>query len=98
MKWNYPSKNRQYFVKKSRYILSILLFTFSYTTTAQIPEGVPHPDQNTPIDFSSWSDIIIYIILPAVLIIGYIFLLYNRRRKRREGKKKELHNENDSGR
>lgn len=60
----------------------IFLFSFLWSTgMAQIPEGVPHPDQNTPIDFSSWSDIIIYIILPGVLIIGYIIFVYRRRRK-----------------
>lgn len=51
---------------------------------AQIPEGVPHPDQNTPIDLSSWSDLVIYIILPGFLIIGYVILIYRRRRKRQK--------------
>jgi len=62
----------------------IYLFCLSWSTgLAQIPEGVPHPDQNTPIDFSSWSDLVIYIILPGVLIIGYIVMVYRRRRKQR---------------
>ena len=71
------------------WLSTIIIFFLTYSTTmAQIPEGVPHPDQNTPIDFSSWSDIVIYIILPSVLIIGYIIMIYRRRRRKQEGKNK----------
>ncbi len=45
----------------------------------QIPENVPHPDNNTPIDLSDPADLIIYVILPIVAVI--LVLLWMRKRK-----------------
>ncbi|MDC7993560.1 adenylosuccinate synthetase [Altibacter sp. HG106] len=45
----------------------------------QIPENVPHPDNNTPIDFSDPADWIIYIVLPIVAAI--LVLLWMRKKK-----------------
>lgn len=88
MQYNFQNKNyRSTFQSIVRRGWLIYLFCLSWSTgLAQIPEGVPHPDQNTPIDFSSWSDLVIYIILPGVLIIGYIIVVYRRRRKQQNNK------------
>jgi hypothetical protein len=46
----------------------------------QIPREVPHPDNNTPIDFSNPADIIIYIVLPVIIVI--FFLIWKTKRKK----------------
>lgn len=46
----------------------------------QLPQDVPGPENNTPIDLSSWVDITIYIILPIIVVILYI--LYRRMKKK----------------
>ena len=94
MKPNFTKKSHRFIGQALRWLILTIVFLFSLSAArAQIPEGVPHPDDNTPIDFSSWPDIIIYIILPAVLVIGYIFLVNYRRRKRREEERKKDRNE-----
>ncbi len=40
----------------------------------QIPREVPHPDNNTPLDFSNPFEVIIYIVIPVLLIVMYFFL------------------------
>ncbi|NNM22292.1 MAG: adenylosuccinate synthetase [Flavobacteriaceae bacterium] len=45
----------------------------------QIPREVPHPDNNTPLDFSNPFDVLIYVVLPLILIVLY-FTLRKRRR------------------
>ncbi|MCH2489023.1 MAG: adenylosuccinate synthetase [Flavobacteriales bacterium] len=44
----------------------------------QIPKEVPHPDNNTPIDLTSWPDLIIYVIIPIVIVI--LFFIWRKRR------------------
>lgn len=58
---------------------------FTTQLFAQIPRGVPQPSQNSPIDFSSTSDIIIYIVIPAILIVIYLsWRIVSRKKARRE--------------
>ncbi|WKZ60639.1 MAG: hypothetical protein QY309_03985 [Cyclobacteriaceae bacterium] len=45
----------------------------------QIPQDIPN--QSTPIDLTSTTDIILYIVLPIIMIAAYI---YWRRKKRSE--------------
>lgn len=45
----------------------------------QIPQDIPN--QSTPIDLTSATDIILYIVLPIIMIAAYI---YWRRKKRSE--------------
>ncbi|MEL6810528.1 MAG: adenylosuccinate synthetase [Bacteroidota bacterium] len=52
---------------------------------AQIPRDVPHPDTNTPLDFTSPFEIIVYIVIPVVLIIGYLVLRKKRRKTDESG-------------
>ena len=62
----------------------IILMGMVSGAVAQIPQGVPKPQNNDPVAPDSPSDLIIYIILPAVLIVTYLFILYRRRKKRRQ--------------
>jgi len=48
----------------------------------QIPEGVPHPDQNEPLLLQTPFDYILYVGLPILILIGAYFLW--RRKKKRE--------------
>lgn len=40
----------------------------------QLPSGLPSLDNNDKIDWNSWFDWIVYIILPLLLIVAYIVL------------------------
>jgi len=51
----------------------------------QIPTEVPHPDNNTPLDFSDPFELIVYIIIPVVMLLFYFFL----RKKKKQRKKDE---------
>lgn len=44
----------------------------------QLPPGAQNPDDNYPVDFKDPFEVIVFIILPVLLIIGYI--LWNRKR------------------
>jgi len=54
---------------------------------AQIPKGVPHPDQNEPLLLQTPFDYILYLGLPILILIGGY--LWWRRKKKREQEKKE---------
>ncbi|MFI8604190.1 adenylosuccinate synthetase [Cellulophaga baltica] len=47
----------------------------------QIPMGTRNPDDNGPIDFSSPFDVIMYIIMPVLMILLYIFWRRNKKKK-----------------
>ena len=66
---------------KSYFLGFGLLFGFQ-KATAQIPEGVPHPDRNSPIDLSNPADVIIYIVLPVIATI--LFLIWRRKTLRKD--------------
>ncbi|MDW5288535.1 adenylosuccinate synthetase [Formosa sp. PL04] len=44
-----------------------------YTLLMQIPLGSQNPDDNTPVDFSNPFNIIVFIIIPIIVIILYIY-------------------------
>ncbi|MAZ72550.1 MAG: adenylosuccinate synthetase [Flavobacteriaceae bacterium] len=48
--------------------MSMTVF-FVSTILAQIPTDVPHPDDNSPIDFTKTADILIYIVLPVIILL-----------------------------
>jgi len=54
----------------------------------QIPREVPHPDNNTPLDFSNPFELVVYIIIPITLIVLYFFL----RKKRKANQKNDEKN------
>lgn len=53
-----------------------------YFLVLQIPYGTQNPDANKPIDFTSPFDVIVFVILPILMIILYI---YWRRSKKKGG-------------
>lgn len=46
----------------------------------QLPIGTRNPDDNSPIDFTSNFDVIVYIILPVLMVIFYI--LWRKKKKK----------------
>lgn len=72
-------------MKFKLHILYILFALFSLKSLGQIPTEVPHPDNNTPVDFSNPADIIIYVILPVIVIILYFVWRKKAKRKDDEG-------------
>lgn len=67
--------------------LTFLLVSFFYTlfspsVIGQVPQGIPK--DNGPIDFSSTSNIIIYIVLPLVTVAIFIFWRMANKKKRKE--------------
>ena len=51
---------------------------------AQIPQGVPHPDDSEPLLIQTPFDWILYVVLPILFLIGGYF--WWRRKKKREEK------------
>lgn len=45
----------------------------------QLPPGTQNPDDNFPVDFTDPFEVIVFVILPMLIIIGYI--LWKRKRK-----------------
>ncbi|RXG32327.1 adenylosuccinate synthetase [Leeuwenhoekiella marinoflava] len=45
----------------------------------QLPPGTQNPDDNLPVDFKDPFDVIVFVILPILLIVGY--LLWKRKRR-----------------
>lgn len=43
-----------------------------YPLLLQVPTGTPNPGSNSPIDFSSAFDVIVFIVLPILLIAFYL--------------------------
>jgi hypothetical protein len=68
-------------------ILTLAVFflsTLSYTAMAQIQRGLPKPSD--PIDLTDTTDLVIFILLPALVIILYFF--WRRAIKKRKEKRK----------
>ncbi|OAB78043.1 hypothetical protein ULVI_11195 [Cochleicola gelatinilyticus] len=61
--------------------LLVVLLSTNLTSLAQIPEDVPHPDNNTPIDLSKPFDLIVFVILPIVIIILYVLWRQKKKNK-----------------
>jgi LPXTG-motif cell wall-anchored protein len=54
---------------------------------AQIPQGVPHPDDSKPLVLQTPFDYILYVGLPVLILIGSYFL-WRRKKKREEDKRR----------
>ena len=48
----------------------------------QIPQGVPHPDENEPLLLQTPFDYILYVGMPLLILLGAYF--WWRRKKKRE--------------
>ncbi|MFB9053628.1 adenylosuccinate synthetase [Formosa undariae] len=40
---------------------------------AQLPLGTPNPDDNQPVDFSDPFNIVVFIVLPIIAILLYVY-------------------------
>ncbi|MEP0710624.1 hypothetical protein [Algoriphagus sp.] len=68
----------------------VALFLIPFVSFSQIPKGIPKP--TGPIDFSETSNVVIFIVIPAVIII--VFLIFRKRiirvmRERQERRRKD---------
>ncbi|MBX2965805.1 MAG: hypothetical protein KF845_06645 [Cyclobacteriaceae bacterium] len=54
---------------------SVTLFN---TVLVQIPQGIPN--QSTPIDLTSTTDILLYIVAPVVMIVLYVIWRKNKKK------------------
>jgi flagellar biosynthesis/type III secretory pathway M-ring protein FliF/YscJ len=89
MHMNNLKNNFSRYPKKIKWFLGVFIFSqFLDTVAAQVTD-VPKPHENEPIALDSWSEVIIYIVLPAILIILYLIILYHRRKKKKEQQERE---------
>ncbi len=60
---------------------SVLLFLLMLPSLllAQRPTHSPGPSSNSPVDLTSWFDVIVFIVLPIVMIVMYF--LYRKQLK-----------------
>lgn len=72
------------FQKLTFLLVSFFYSLFSPSVIGQVPQGIPK--DNGPIDFSSTSNVVIYILLPLVVLIGFVIwkIAVKRRRKNEE--------------
>lgn len=50
----------------------------------QIPQGVPNPEDGSPLSINSTADVLLYIVAPILMIILWFVARSWRRRKQRE--------------
>jgi len=80
-----------------RYISTTTSFLFAFLfipciSYSQVPRGIPKP--TGPIDFSKTSNVVIFVVIPAVILI--VFLIYRKRIKKvKQEKKERMKNENE---
>lgn len=74
------SKLKHYIYRFETVMLTILSVLFSIPVGAQLPQDLPH--QIDPVDFDRWQNILIYVGLPVLMVVTYIFLRRRARRKR----------------
>jgi len=70
------------FQKQIFLLLSFFYILFSPSVVGQVPQGIPKG--NGPIDFSSTANIVIYIVLPIIVVAGFIFWRMANKKKREE--------------
>lgn len=63
-----------------RITLSVIALLTAVLTYAQIPTEVPKPQDNTPVDFSDPTEVIIFIVLPLVAIV--LFIVWRGKKRR----------------
>ena len=70
------------FQKQIFLLLSFFYTLFSPVVIGQVPQGIPK--DNGPIDFSSTANIVIYIVLPVIVLVVFVFWRISIRKKRKE--------------
>ena len=73
-------------MKYLKLILSSFIVLLGLNTYAQIPTEVPKPQDNTPVDFSDPVNIIFFIVLP-LLVVVFVIIWRNKKRKDETGQK-----------
>src|SRR5690606_35384083 len=68
--------------KYTALLSSFFYLLFSPVVCGQVPQGVPKG--TGPIDFSSTTNIIIYIVLPAIVLVAFIFWRVAIKKRRKE--------------
>jgi heme/copper-type cytochrome/quinol oxidase subunit 2 len=54
----------------------------------QIPQGVPNPEDGSPLTINSIADVFLYIVAPIMMVILYFVARSWRRRKKREAEER----------
>jgi amino acid transporter len=54
----------------------------------QIPQGVPNPEDGSPLSINSTADVLLYIVAPILMIILWFVARSWRRRKQQEEKER----------
>lgn len=62
----------------------LIMWGSSLLVFSQTPRGVPHPEDNEPLQLDNLTNIIVFVILPVLLGILYFWL--KRRKNRRSNK------------
>ncbi len=71
-----------YFQKLTFLVVSFFYTLFSPSVIGQVPQGIPK--DNGPIDFSSTSNIVVYIVLPILVVLIFVFWRMATKKKRQE--------------
>lgn len=71
-----------YFQKLTFLVVSFFYTLFSPSVIGQVPQGIPK--NNGPIDFSSTSNIVVYIVLPILVVLIFVFWRMATKKKRQE--------------
>ncbi|HLU88845.1 MAG TPA: hypothetical protein VKZ51_03365 [Cyclobacteriaceae bacterium] len=72
--------------KYTALFLSFFYLLFSPVVCGQVPQGIPKG--SGPIDFSSTANVVIYIVLPIIVLIAFIFWRISVRKRRKEEEEK----------
>ena len=70
------------FQKLTFLVVSFFYTLFSPSVIGQVPQGIPK--NNGPIDFSSTSNIVVYIVLPILVVLIFVFWRMATKKKRQE--------------
>lgn len=67
-------------MKFLKYLVASFLSLLGLSLYSQIPTEVPKPQDNSPVDFSEPTNIIIFIVLP-LLVVVFVIIWRNKKRK-----------------
>lgn len=58
------------YVSRVKWSVAMLALFFS-ASSAQVPQNIP--TENTPTDWSSWPNILLFVVLPVAIVLYYLF-------------------------
>lgn len=68
-------------------ITTVLLFLFNTVAWGQLPTNVPSPEAEPVYFLDTWTNIILYLVIPTIIII--LFFVWRNRNKKIAEKKRE---------